>query len=132
MEVQMTQAEDRDAELLAFKEQQTRVLAEFETKQRRELEAFEAGERQALEEFERREGKPFQIKIDRTDYEVRERLLTGAQLRQLPQSPIGEDRDLFEVVAGGTDRKIADDEEVRMRDGLRFFTAPSKINPGAR
>lgn len=126
----MSQSENRDAELQAFKEEQARALEAFEARQRRELGAFEEEERKALEEFERREGRPFRIKIDRTDYEVRERFLTGVQLRQLPKPPIGPDRDLFEVVPGGTDKKIADDEEVRMRDGLRFFTAPAQINPG--
>ena len=121
----------RDAELEAFKESQRRILEEFEERQRRELEEFEAAERLALEEFERREGRPFEIKIDRTIYQVRERMLTGAQIRALPTPPIGPDRDLFEVVPGGTDKKIGNDMEVRMRDGLRFFTAPAQINPGA-
>lgn len=70
------------------------------------------------------------IKIDRKEYKVRESVLTGAQLRRLPEPDIGPDRDLFEVVPGGSDRKIANDQEVKMRDGLRFFTAPAQINPG--
>lgn len=70
------------------------------------------------------------IKIDRKEYRVRERVLTGEQLRRLPEPDIGPDRDLFEVVPGGSDRKIGNDQEVRMRDGLRFFTAPAQINPG--
>lgn len=74
----------------------------------------------------------FVIKIDRKEYKVRERVLTGAQLRRLPEPDIGPDRDLFEVVPGGSDRKIANDQEVKMRDGLRFFTAPAQINPGSR
>ena len=72
------------------------------------------------------------IKIDRKEYKVREKVLTGTQLRQLPEPDIGPDRDLFEVVPGGSDRKIANDQEVKMRDGLRFFTAPAQINPGRR
>jgi hypothetical protein len=72
----------------------------------------------------------FEIKIDRTHYEVREAALTGAQLRGLPEPDIGADRDLFEVVPGGSDRKIADTMSVTMRNGLRFFTAPAQINPG--
>lgn len=126
----MADPENREAQLQVFKEQQTRMLTEFEERQRRELEEFEAQERLALEEFEQREGRPFEIRIDRTDYPVRERVLTGAQLRQLPQPPVGPDRDLFEVVPGGTDKKIGDEEKVRIRDGLRFFTAPAQINPG--
>lgn len=72
----------------------------------------------------------FQIKIDRDTYRVEAKQLTGLQLRALPAIPIGPDRDLFEVVPGGTDRKIADDEIVELKNGLRFFSAPSLINPG--
>ena len=74
----------------------------------------------------------FHIRIDRTEYEVREESRTGAELRQLPDPDIGPDRDLFEVVPGGSDRKIELDTVVTMRDGLRFFTAPAQINPGQR
>ena len=72
----------------------------------------------------------FKIKIDRTEFEVKQPTLTGAQLRDLPKPPIGPDRDLFEVVPGGTDLKIELGAVVEMRDGLRFFTAPAQINPG--
>jgi hypothetical protein len=72
----------------------------------------------------------FAIKIDRVTYEVHEHELTGLQLRHLPNPPIGPDRDLFEVVPGGSDKKILDADVVKMRDGLRFFTAPAQINPG--
>ena len=72
----------------------------------------------------------FNIRIDREHFKVSEPSLTGAQLRALPTPPIGPDRDLFEVVPGGSDRKIELNESVAMRDGLRFFTAPAQINPG--
>jgi hypothetical protein len=72
--------------------------------------------------------KMFEIKIDRMNYKVS--VLTGAQLRQLPEPDIGPDRDLFEVVPGGSDVKIEADAKVEMRNGLRFFTAPAQINPG--
>jgi Multiubiquitin len=74
--------------------------------------------------------KSYHIKIDRTEYEVEQSSLTGTQLRSVAVPPIGMDRDLFEVVPGGSDRKIANEESVPMRDGLRFFTAPAQINPG--
>lgn len=74
----------------------------------------------------------FQIQIDRTHYTVTHAEMTGTQLRHLPEPPIGPDRDLFEVVPGGSDRKIEDTTIVEMRNGLRFFTAPSTINPGLR
>jgi hypothetical protein len=56
--------------------------------------------------------------------------MTGVELRALVGPPIWADRDLFEVVPGGTDRKVEDADTVRMRDGLRFFSAPAHINPG--
>ncbi|MCW6531953.1 multiubiquitin domain-containing protein [Sphingomonas sp. MMSM20] len=74
---------------------------------------------------------PYTIKIDRTVYKVDAEQMTGLQLRQLSNPPIGADRDLFEVVPGGSDVKIFDEQAVQMRDGLRFFTAPAQINPGA-
>lgn len=74
--------------------------------------------------------KEFKIQIDRVHYEVAETHLTGAQLRALPNPPIGPDRDLFEVVPGGTDLKLGDADVVEMRNGERFFTAPAQINPG--
>lgn len=122
---------DHKAELKDFEAKEARELREFEARQRQELEDFERREREELEEFERRQGRAFTIKIDRVDYEVHQRKLTGLQLRNLPKPPIGPDRDLFEVVPGGSDLKIADNQEVKMRDGLRFFTAPAQINPGA-
>jgi hypothetical protein len=73
----------------------------------------------------------FQIRIDRTEYKVRQAVLTGAEIRKIPDPDIGRDRDLFEVVPGGSDLKIELTTEVKMRDGLRFFTAPAQINPGA-
>jgi hypothetical protein len=74
----------------------------------------------------------FDIKIDRTVYAVHEKVLTGEQLRQLPKPDIGPDRDLFEVVPGKSDEKIELNTQVEMRNGLRFFTAPAQINPGAK
>jgi len=75
-------------------------------------------------------GHDFHIQIDRVHYTTTQASMTGLQLRQLPTPPIGPDRDLFRVVPGGTDEKIADDQEVPIRDGMRFFTAPAQINPG--
>lgn len=72
----------------------------------------------------------FQIQIDRVHFTVTQAQMTGAELRRVPPTPIGADRDLFEVVPGGPDRKIADGDVVEMKNGLRFFTAPAQINPG--
>jgi hypothetical protein len=72
----------------------------------------------------------FQIQIDRVHYTVTQSKMTGAELRHVPQTPIGPDRDLFRVVPGGTDVKIGDGVSVDIRNGERFFTAPAVINPG--
>lgn len=74
--------------------------------------------------------KGFRIRIDRVDYTVTEEKLSGEQLREVPSPPIPKDRDLYLVVPGHEDRKVKEDDTVRMRDGLRFFTAPNTINPG--
>ena len=72
----------------------------------------------------------FNIQIDREHYKVSQAQMTGAELRQVPPTPIPADRDLFEVVPGHPDRKIENDDPVEIRNGLRFFTAPGTINPG--
>ena len=75
--------------------------------------------------------KVFTIRIDRTQYDWTDEKISGAQLRCLPPTPIPPDRDLFQVVPGHPDLKIKDDDTVEVHDGLRFFTAPNTINPGA-
>ena len=74
--------------------------------------------------------KVFTIQIDRVQYELSENRLTGADLRNLPTTPIPPERDLFEIIPGHPDRKVEDDDRILIRDGLRFFTAPNTINPG--
>ena len=74
--------------------------------------------------------KHFQIRIDRDHFTVEADVLTGAAIRALPDPNIGPERDLFEVVPGGSDKKIETETVVEMRSGLRFFTAPAQINPG--
>lgn len=78
-----------------------------------------------------REPERFEILIDRTPYIVTQRQMNGEELRRVPSPPIGPDRDLFERVPGGTDRKIENTTIVEIRNGLRFFTVPAHINPGA-
>jgi hypothetical protein len=73
----------------------------------------------------------FHIQIDRAHYTVHQEQMTGEQLRHVPPDPIPPDRDLYEVRPGETDLLIGNDDVVQIRDGLRFFTAPHHINPGA-
>lgn len=72
----------------------------------------------------------FEIQIDRKHYFVHKEELSGSELRQVPEVPIGPDRDLFEVVPGESDKKIKPEDVVKIRNGKRFFTAPAHINPG--
>jgi hypothetical protein len=73
----------------------------------------------------------FRIQIDRAHYTVHQEQMTGEQIRHVPASSIPPNRDLYEVRPGETDVLIGNDDVVRIRDGLRFFTAPHHINPGA-
>lgn len=72
----------------------------------------------------------FRIQIDRLHYTVTKSEMIGAELRSVPEPPIGPERDLFEVVPGQPDRKLADTDVAEIRNGKRFFTAPGHINPG--
>jgi Multiubiquitin len=136
------QSHEIDHELEELKRKQARELEEFERQRIERLKEFEANESKELRAFEEKETleikalaeelkKEFVIKIDRHEYRVQQHTLTGSELRDLAQPPIGPDRDLFEVVPGGSDRKINATDVVKMRDGLRFFTAPAQINPGS-
>lgn len=71
------------------------------------------------------------IHIDRTQFKVDAKELTGAQLRQLPHPPIGPDYDLYLEVPGGEDELIADDKEVEFKEGMHFFSTQRHITPGA-
>ena len=75
--------------------------------------------------------KAYEIQIDRVTYTVTENRVTGADLRRVPDPPIPPERDLFEIVPGQPDRKVENDDRILIRGGLRFFTAPNTINPGA-
>lgn len=81
------------------------------------------------------EGIP--IRVDRIERVVSPSLLaadgtmTGRQIRELRDPPIGADRDLFEIVPGGSDTKVEDDQAVVIRQWMRFFSAPKTINPGS-
>lgn len=80
--------------------------------------------------------KGIHIRVDRVDRLVSSDLLTdgtmtGRQIRELRNPPIEDDRDLFEIVPGGSDMKIEDDQAVVIREWMRFFSAPKTINPGS-
>ena len=57
--------------------------------------------------------------------------LDGAAIRQLPSPPIGDDRDLWLDRDGTLDDLVENDEVVKLRPQMRFFTVPRIINPGS-
>ncbi|WP_291048684.1 multiubiquitin domain-containing protein [Herbiconiux sp.] len=71
------------------------------------------------------------IRIDRVDYEVYERKMTGAELRSVPSPDVPADRDLWLDVPDKRDVKVQDEDVIRLKNGTRFFTAPGRINPGS-
>ncbi|MET8631766.1 multiubiquitin domain-containing protein [Streptomyces sp. NPDC004680] len=78
------------------------------------------------------EPHPVTLYIDRTAYTVTRKRMTGDEMRHLPTPPLAADRDLWLDRIDEQDKKIADDDVVRLHDAMRFFTAPGRINPGAR
>jgi hypothetical protein len=75
--------------------------------------------------------KTITIHIDRKPYKVDQTELTGAQLRQVAQPPIGGNYDLWLEVPGGEDKLIGDDESVELKNGMHFFSTQKHITPGA-
>lgn len=72
------------------------------------------------------------IIIDKKNYKAPKSPMTGLELRALAQPPIGPDRDLWQVVPGkADDHKVGDAEEVALKPGMHFYSAPATINPGA-
>jgi Multiubiquitin len=75
--------------------------------------------------------RTFRIHIDKQLVEAPDQMMTGAQIRALVTPSIGPERDLWKVVPGGDDNLVDNDEQIRLKNGDRFFTTPSTINPGA-
>lgn len=72
-----------------------------------------------------------EVIIDDRPYKASSDDMTGAQLRALADPPIGEDRDLWLEARHGEDRLIGDGEVIELDPGMRFFSTPRHINPGA-
>ena len=75
--------------------------------------------------------KKITIHIDRKRYEAPGSPISGAAVRVLADPDVGDDRDLYLVVPGPRDDLlVGNDDQVKIKDGDRFFTAPRTINPG--
>jgi hypothetical protein len=70
------------------------------------------------------------IFIDGAKYHAAAAELTGAQIRELAQPPVAEDRDLWLDIVDKLDELIEDDQVVHLEAKMRFFSVPREINPG--
>ena len=71
------------------------------------------------------------IHIDGHQVFAPKELMTGNELRNLITPPIGPERDLYlEVHGQGQDHLVGDNEEVSLKHGMHFYSAPKTINPG--
>ena len=79
-------------------------------------------------------GKPpkaVRITIDAQIFNVPKEEVSAEELRALPEPDIGSDRDLYLEGRGNhEDDLIAAGETVKLKNNLRFFTAPASITPG--
>ena len=71
------------------------------------------------------------IILDHKEYKVPPGTITGGQLRNLPTPHLGADYDIWQVVPGGDDIKVLDDQVISIKPGMHFYSAPRTINPGA-
>lgn len=71
------------------------------------------------------------IRINRTDYTIpyADRV-TGEYLRNVPDPPVSHIFDLWRVVPGRDDLKVADTDSFPLTGGMRFYTVPSVITAG--
>jgi hypothetical protein len=79
---------------------------------------------------ELRPGEKITIVIDGKKYRAPARSMTGAQLRRLANPNIGPDYDLWQEVPGGEDNLVDDNERIKLRDGMGFYSSSRDINPG--
>jgi hypothetical protein len=71
------------------------------------------------------------IELDRHIYRLDRLSMTGEELRHVPETPIGPDRDLYLEIHGMHDDELIERHQVvELKEGMRFFSAPSHINPG--
>lgn len=75
--------------------------------------------------------KPIEITIDQETFTLPKEEISAEELRALPEPDIGVDRDLYlEGKGSHDDDLIAAGENVKVKSGMHFFTAPASITPG--
>lgn len=70
------------------------------------------------------------IYIDHNAFRVDRPALTGRALRELATPAIGNQYELYRVLAGSDDVVVHDEEVVDLDDGTQFFSAPRMILAG--
>ncbi len=71
------------------------------------------------------------ITIEDTPFVLHKERVSGAELRGLPTPHVAENRDLWlEVPGPHDDILVKPTDELELKSGMHFYTAPSKINPG--
>ncbi len=71
------------------------------------------------------------IHLDKKAYRWLGAVITGAELRALPDTDISAEYELKQQIPGGDDKTIANDDEIAIKPGLHFFSIPTNINAGA-
>lgn len=75
--------------------------------------------------------KQVEVTIDSEIFSVPKAEISAHELRALPDPDIGPDRDLYLEASGNQDDDlIEDDGVIKLKDKMRFFTAPASITPG--
>jgi hypothetical protein len=74
-------------------------------------------------------GVKIEIFIDKKPRIARKHRMTGAQLKTLGEVKAG--YDLFQEIKGKDDLQIKDGDIVHIKEGERFYSVPSSLNPGA-
>src|SRR5450755_3595786 len=82
------------------------------------------------EEHSDASNRDFAIHNDHRQFKVTAPTLTGEQFRSLASSAIGDDRDLWLEVPGELDEHVETTQEVSLRNGMHFFTAPHANHSG--
>ena len=78
------------------------------------------------------ENRVIPIVIDEVKYDAPSHKMTGQELREVPKPPVAVNRDLWLEVPGPKDDILIRPESTyEIKEGSRYYTAPSTINPGA-
>jgi hypothetical protein len=79
-----------------------------------------------------RPGHEIPIQIDHKPYKAPKPVMTGIELRALPNPPVSQEYDLWLENPGPEDDiKVGDNMPINLKEGMHFYLSPKTINPGA-